>query len=99
MRARAGLLAALLLVPVSAAALKAALAQVRRDAGERLFGEPADGLYWRAAAVARGLSDEQIVRQAGMPGLSKLTAKEVTALLHAWYHAGNASLGLAGDLS
>ena len=86
-------------VTVTDAALKAALAQVRRDAGERLFGEPAAGLYWRAAAVARGLSDEQILRRAGMPGLSRLSPREVTALLHAWYNAGNASLGLAGDLS
>ncbi|HEY6195277.1 MAG TPA: hypothetical protein VI504_09570, partial [Candidatus Eisenbacteria bacterium] len=86
-------------VTVTDAALKAALAQVRRDAGERLFGEPALGLYWRSAAVARGLSDEQILRRATMPGLSKLNAREVTGLLHAWYQAGNASLGLAGDLS
>lgn len=86
-------------VRVDDAALRAALAQVRRDAGERLFGEPADVLYWRAGALARGLSDELIVRRSGLPGLARLTPKDATTQLRRWYHAGNASLALAGDLS
>ena len=68
--------------------LKQALAQVRRDAGSRLFGDPADVLYWRSFAQAEGLNDEQIVRRAGMPGLSKLGAKEIAARLHDWYSPG-----------
>ena len=86
-------------VTVTDASLKQALADVRRDAGSRLFGGPADVLYWRAGALARGWSDEQIVRHAGLPGLSRLTPREATALLPRWYTAGNASLALAGDLS
>jgi hypothetical protein len=86
-------------VNVTDAALKQALAQVRRDAGLRLFGDPADVLYWRVAAQARGLNDEQMVRRAGMPGLSKLTPKDLAARLRDWYQPGNASLALAGDLS
>ena len=86
-------------VTLTDAALKQALAQVRRDAGARLFGDPGDVLYWRASALARGLSDEQIVRHAGMPGLSRLTPQEVGARLRTWYQPGNASLALVGDLS
>jgi len=76
-----------------------ALADVRRDIGRRLFGEPADVLYWRAAAMARGLDDAAIVRLASLEGVAKLGAKGVTPWLKRWYHAGNASLGIAGDLS
>src|SRR5258705_3024166 len=86
-------------VSVTDGALKQALAQVRRDAGVRLFGDPADVLYWRVSAQAQGLTDEQIVRHAGMPGLSRLTPKDVIARLHDWYQPGNASLAVAGDLS
>lgn len=86
-------------VKVTDEALKQALAQVRRDAGSRLFGDPADVLYWRAGAFAQGLNDEQLVRRASMPGLSKLGSKDIAARLHDWYQPGNASLALAGDLS
>jgi hypothetical protein len=86
-------------VTVTDAALKQTLALVRRDAGARLFGDPADVLYWRALALAQGLSDEQILRRAGMPGLNKLTARDTGPLLRAWYQPGNASLALAGDLA
>ena len=86
-------------ITVTDASLKAALLHARSDAGARLFGDPADALYWRAAALARGLNDEQILRLASMPGVAKLSAKEVTTFLHAWYQPANASLALAGDLS
>jgi hypothetical protein len=86
-------------VSVTDAALKQALAQVRRDAGVRLFGDPADVLYWRSSALARGLSDQQLLREASMPGLSKLTPREVIAVMRAWYQPGNAALALVGDLS
>lgn len=86
-------------VTVTDSGIKDALALARREAGARLFGEPADALYWRALALACGLSDEQIVRRASMPGLAKLTPKDVTALLRRWYQPGNASLALAGELS
>jgi hypothetical protein len=86
-------------VQVTDANLKTALASVRRDAGNRLFGEPADGLYWRVGLIARGLTNEQILRYASLPGLDKLSAKDVGPLLKARFQPGNASLALVGDLS
>jgi len=84
-------------VTVSDEFLKSTLQQVRRDAGMRLFGQPADVLYWRVGAIARGDTDEKILRRAGMPGLEKLSAREVAERLAGWYQPGNASLALAGD--
>src|SRR5262249_8845593 len=55
--------------------------------------------YWRAGLVARGLTDEQVVRRAGLPGLDRLAAKDVLPLLKRRYQPGNASLALVGDLS
>lgn len=86
-------------VTVTDASLKSAVAQVRRDAGERLFGDPADILYWRSEAIARGASDQDLLRLAALPALGKLTVRDVTARLKALYQPGNASLALAGDLS
>lgn len=86
-------------VQVTDAVLKQALTDVRRDAGARYFGEPADVLYWRSGAILRGATDEQIVRLASLPGLSKLTAKDASARLKQWYQPGGACLSLAGDLS
>jgi hypothetical protein len=79
--------------------VRRALADVRRDVGSRLFGEPADVLYWRPAAMARGFDDQRLVRLAGLAALDRMTAAEVTPWLRRWYHAGNASLAIAGDLS
>src|SRR6185436_11838090 len=86
-------------VRVDDAGVKRALASVRRDRGARYFGEVADGLYWRSAAVARGLSDEQLVRINSLTNLDKLTAKDLAPWLQRWYHAGNASIAIVGDLS
>jgi peptidase M16-like protein len=86
-------------VQVTDADLKAAFASVRRDAGTRLFGEPANVLYWRSALLARGSSDEQLMRQVSLQGLEKLTAKDILPLLKSRFQPGNASLALAGDLS
>jgi hypothetical protein len=79
--------------------LKGALARVRRDAGSRLFGDPGELLYWRAGLLARGVTDEQLVRFASLPGLDKLGVKDVEPLLKRRYNPGNASLALVGDLS
>lgn len=84
---------------VTDASLKAAIARVRRDAGARYFGQPADVLYWRADAIARGADDPALLRLASLPGLARLNAKDATARLHAWYQPGNASLALAGNLA
>jgi hypothetical protein len=45
-----------------------------------------------------GANDERLVRLAGLPALEKLGARDVTPWLKRWYHAGNASLAIAGDL-
>lgn len=86
-------------VTVTDADVRAALTNVRRDAGARLFGSASDVLYWRPAAMARGWSDERLVRAAGLHGLDRLTARDLTPWLKRWYHAGNASLAVAGDLA
>jgi len=86
-------------VRVDDAVVKRALASVRRDRGARYFGEVPDGLYWRSAAIARGVSDEQLVRSNSLANLEKLSAKDVAPWLQRWYHAGNASIAIAGNLS
>jgi len=86
-------------VTVDDAGVKRALVSVRRDRGAHYFGELADVLYWRAGAIAHGLSDEQLVRTASLAHFEKTTAKDLTPWLQRWYHAGNASLAIVGDLS
>ncbi len=86
-------------VTVAETDVRTALANVRRDAGARLFGSATDALYWRTAAMARGLSDERLVRAAGLHGLDRLAARDVAPWLKRWYHPGNASLAIAGDLT
>jgi len=86
-------------VQVTDASLKAAVGLVRRDAGQRLFGDPGDALYWRAELIARGVSDEQLVRYASLPGLDALKAKDIPPLLKQRYNPGNATLALVGDLA
>jgi zinc protease len=86
-------------VRVDDAAVKRALASVRRDRGARYFGEPADGLYWRTAAIARGVSDEQLVRISSLTNLDRIGAKDLAPWLQRWYHAGNASIAIVGNLS
>src|SRR5512146_601887 len=85
-------------ITMTDASLKTALAEARRQAGEQWFGDPGEALFWRAGALARGLNDEQIVRCAGMPGLSKLTPRDAAALIRRWYQPGNAALAVAGNL-
>ena len=86
-------------VTVDEAGLKRALASVRRDRGAQYFGEPADVLYWRTAAIARGYADERLVRSGSLSHFEKTTPKDLSPWLQRWYHAGNASLAIAGDLS
>ena len=86
-------------VTVDDAVVQRALASVRRDRGLHYFGDPADVLYWRVGAVARGWSDEQLVRATSLAHLEKTTAREVNPWLQRWYQPGNASLAIAGDLS
>ena len=86
-------------VTVTDADLRAARASIRSDLGRRYFGPVNDALYWRVAAFARGADDERLVRLAGVPAVEKLSVRDVTPWLQRWYHAGNASLAIAGDLA
>lgn len=85
-------------VTVTDADVRTARASIRSDLGRRYFGPVADVLYWRVAAFARGADDERLVRLAGVPAVEKLAARDVTRWLERWYHAGNASLAIAGNL-
>ena len=85
-------------VTVTDAGVRAALASVRRDIGRRYFGPVSDVLYWRASALARGFNDERLVRHAGLHALDRLGVRDVAPWLQRWYHAGNASLALVGNL-
>lgn len=86
-------------VTVTEGDVRTARTNVRADLGRRYFADAADALYWRAAAQARGLEGERLVRAAAAPALDKLAARDVTTWLRRWYHAGNASLAIVGDLS
>ena len=86
-------------VQLTDAGVKAALARVRRDRSSRLFGETGDVLYWRPQLLAHGVTDEQLVLRASLAPLERLAARDLEPTLRRWYHAGNASLALAGDLS
>jgi hypothetical protein len=86
-------------VTVTDADVKAARASVRRDLGRQYFGDPADALYWRTAALAHGADDPRLVRMAGVPALEKLAARDVSPWLKRWYQPGNASLAIVGDLA
>ena len=86
-------------VTVDEPSVKRSLASVRADRGARYFGSPADALYWRTAAIAHGASDERMVKSGSLTHLEKTGARELAGWLQRWYHAGNASLGIAGDLS
>ncbi len=85
-------------VTVTDADVRLALASVRRDVGQHYFGQVSDALYWRVSAIARGMDDEGIVRSAGLRGLERLGMRDATPWLQRWYHAGNASLAIAGNL-
>ncbi len=85
-------------VTVTDADVRNAFVNVRRDLGQRYFGQVSDVLYWRVSAIARGLDDEGIVRYAGLRGLERLAVRDVTPWLQRWYHTGNASLAIAGNL-
>lgn len=86
-------------VTLTEAGVKAALANVHSAARARLLGEPVDVLYWRSSALARGLTEQQITRSANLPALDRIGVRDLAKQLQRWYHAGNASLALAGDLS
>lgn len=86
-------------VGVTDAGVRAALATLRADMGTRYFGDPAQALYWRAAALAAGRSDEEIVRDASLRALDGLGARDVQGALARLYVPANAVLAIAGDVS
>jgi hypothetical protein len=86
-------------VTVNDALLRTALATVREQSGQRWFGDAGRALYWRGEALAQGWNDERILRQARLPGLDRVSAREAQALVRAFHNPGNATLALAGDLT
>lgn len=86
-------------VTVTPAALSAAADSVRRGLGARTFGIVDQALYWRGWALARGVSDEALLRSVGGRGLAGLKPKDVEPLLRERFVPANACLALAGDFS
>lgn len=86
-------------VTVDAAVLDAARATVRADLARNQFGDPALALYYRSREIARGMSDEAIVRRASGSGIAGATPATVGAELKSRCVPANASLAIAGDLS
>ena len=85
-------------VTLTDAGVRAALAGLRRELGRRYFGPTAEMMYWRASALARGFDDEHLVRYAGLRALDRIGSRELAPWLKRWYHAGNASLAICGNL-
>lgn len=77
--------------------LQDALADVRREQGNRLFARADLGLYYRVRDVALGTPDERIVRRANAEGLKSLSLKDAVEHLHRLYVPANACLAIAGD--
>jgi hypothetical protein len=86
-------------VTVTPASLAAAIASVRRDAGERALGRPDLGLYARVRDIATGTSDEAVITRAMGRALDAITVPEATALLREACVPANASLVLVGNLA
>jgi len=86
-------------VTLTPAGLEAAVDTVRRSLGQRNFGIVSQALYWRLDALARGISDEQLVGLASARGLGSLKLAEAEQLLKQRFVPANACLALAGDFS
>lgn len=86
-------------VTVTPGGLAAALAAVRRDAGERTFGRPELALYSRVRDVAAGIPDDVVVTRAAGRALEAVTPAEAGALLRGVFVPANASLAIVGDLA
>lgn len=85
-------------VSVNDAALRSAVAAVRRDQGENLLGSVENALYFQVGEVAGGTDPDAIPDLAAAKGLNGVTAKELERRLHATFVPAGAVLALAGNL-
>jgi len=85
-------------VSVTPAAVKSALATLKRESGAELFGEPDQSLYFQARPYARGATSADLVDLAAMKALEKVTPRDVSQRLGAFVPA-HAVLAIAGNLS
>ena len=86
-------------VSVDDAALKSAIATVRRDLGEHLFGSVDNALYYQVREVAGGGDPNAALALAAARGLDGVTAQELEQRVHASFVPAGAVLALAGGLS
>lgn len=84
-------------VKVTPADFQLAADDVRGDLALRHFGRADLALYYRVRELARGATDEQILRLSSGAGLKTLPLKEAVAQLQKLYVPANASLAIAGD--
>ncbi len=86
-------------VTVNDAALKSAVATVRRDLGEHLFGSVDNSLYYQVRELAGGGDPNSALTVSQAKGLDGVTVKEFEQSVHETFAPGSAVLALAGDLS
>jgi hypothetical protein len=86
-------------VTVDDAALKSAVATVRRDLGEHLFGTVDYSLYYQVRELAGGGDPNSALAVSQAKGLDGVTARDLEQSVHATFAPGSAVLALAGDLS
>jgi hypothetical protein len=85
-------------VRVDHAALKAAVATVRHDQGEHLFGSVDNALYFQAREYANGADPRAVLDLAAVKGLDGVTAQELERRLREAFIPAGAVLAIAGDL-
>jgi hypothetical protein len=84
-------------VTVTPAAVKSALATLKRESGEELFGAADEALYFQVRPYSQGATSGDVVDLAAMKALDKVTPKDVAQRLAAFAPA-HAVLAIAGDL-
>jgi hypothetical protein len=85
-------------VRVDRAALKAAVATVRHDQGEHLFGSVDNALYFQAREYANGADPAAVLDLAAVKGLDGVTPEELERRVHEAFVPAGAVLAIAGDL-
>ncbi len=86
-------------VTVDAAVLKAAVAAVRRELGEELFGSVDNALYYQVREAASGNDPNTALAVATARGLDGITAQELEQRVRTTFVPAGAVLALAGGLS
>jgi len=85
-------------VTVSGVTLKSALASVRRDLGEQLFGSVEQSLYYQAREYAAGFEPNAILDLASARDLEQVGPADLEGALRTAFAPSQAVLAVAGDL-